>query len=153
MTSSVNPNFFNVANGNRRNTYEDDIPESTGRKEQVDPGLDLVHLNVETWRDHARLVESAIQLNDDLSGTVVIDDLKLANVAYKESVVGSADGIISWPRERQRDALTTGHSKRGHSPWRCITLRNLTTTLDEGRISTWRLPRRSALTMLFCNTT
>jgi hypothetical protein len=26
---------------------------------------------------------------------------------------------------------------------------NLTMTLDEGRISTWRLPRRSALTMLF----
>jgi hypothetical protein len=32
-----------------------------------------------------------------------------------------------------------------------MTLRNLTTTLDEGRISTWRLPRRSALTMFFWN--
>ena len=29
-----------------------------------------------------------------------------------------------------------------------MTLRNLTTTFDEGRMRTWRLPRRSALTML-----
>src|SRR6266576_2644302 len=29
-----------------------------------------------------------------------------------------------------------------------MTLRNLTTTLEEGLIRTWRLPRRSALTML-----
>lgn len=65
----------------------------------------MVHLNVETWRDHACLVESAVQLNDDLSGTVVIDYLKFTNVAYKEGVVGSAVGIISWPREPRRDAL------------------------------------------------
>ena len=36
-----------------------------------------------------------------------------------------------------------------YSPCRCMTLRNLTTTLDEGLMSTWRFPRRSALTMLF----
>ncbi len=30
-----------------------------------------------------------------------------------------------------------------------MTLKNLTTTLDEGRMRTWRLPRRSALTILF----
>ena len=30
-----------------------------------------------------------------------------------------------------------------------MTLKNLTTTLDEGLIRTWRFPRRSALTMLF----
>ena len=39
--------------------------------------------------------------------------------------------------------------KKRYSPWRCMTLKNLTTTLEEGRMSTWRLPRRSALTMLF----
>jgi len=36
-----------------------------------------------------------------------------------------------------------------HSPCCCMTLRNLTVTLDDGRTSTWRLPLRSALTMLF----
>lgn len=35
------------------------------------------------------------------------------------------------------------------SPCFCITPRVLTTTLEEGRMSTWRFPRRSALTMLF----
>jgi hypothetical protein len=39
--------------------------------------------------------------------------------------------------------------ERKCSPWRCMTLKNLTTTFEEGRMSTWRLPRRSALTMLF----
>lgn len=34
-------------------------------------------------------------------------------------------------------------------PWRCMTRRNLTMTLDEGRIRTWRLPAFSALLMLF----
>jgi hypothetical protein len=32
-----------------------------------------------------------------------------------------------------------------------MTLRNLTMTLEDGRMRTWRLPRRSALTMLFYN--
>ena len=32
-----------------------------------------------------------------------------------------------------------------------MTLRNFTMTFDEGRMSTWRLPRRSAFTMLFCD--
>lgn len=33
-------------------------------------------------------------------------------------------------------------------PCFCITLRNFTTTLDDGRMRTWRFPRRSAFTML-----
>ena len=144
----LKPHSFSIANDNWRKTYENDFTEPTGRKEQVDPGLDLGHLDVETWRDDARLVESTIQLNDDLSGTMVVDYLKFANVACKEGVVGSVVRIISWPEKR---AWRVDLGKKGHLPWRCITLRNFTTTLDEGRISTWRFPRRSALTMLFCN--
>jgi hypothetical protein len=53
------------------------------------------------------------------------------------------------------------HSRRGnkekkkggmHVPWRCMTLRNFTTTFEDGRMRTWRFPRRSAFTMLFCKT-
>jgi hypothetical protein len=83
----LNPHSFSIANDNWRNTYEDDFPEATGRKEQVDPRLDLVHLDVETWRDDPRLVESTIQLNNDLSGTMVVDYLKFTDVAYNEGVV------------------------------------------------------------------
>lgn len=37
-----------------------------------------------------------------------------------------------------------------NSPCLCMTFKNFMITLDDGRMSTWRLPRRSALTMLFC---
>lgn len=95
MTSSVNPHSFSVANHSWCDTYEDDVPEPTGRKEQVDPRLDLGHLDVETRRDDARLVESAIQLNDNLSGTMVIDYLKFTDIACKEGLVV---GFVSWSR-------------------------------------------------------
>ena len=62
---------------------EDDLSERTGGKEQVDPVLDLGHLDVEARGDDARLVEAAVELNDDLAGAVVVDDLEVANVACR----------------------------------------------------------------------
>ena len=61
-------------------TDQDDDTEATSRKEQVDPVLDLVDLNVVSWRDDTSLVQSAVQLDDDLAGTVIVNDLELANV-------------------------------------------------------------------------
>lgn len=43
-------------------------------------------------------------------------------------------------RVRERDG--------SHIPCFCMTCRNLTMTLEEGRIRTWRLPAFSALLML-----
>ena len=48
-------------------THEDDLAEGTGREEQVDPGLDLVNLNVVARRDDAGLVQATVQLDDDLA--------------------------------------------------------------------------------------
>lgn len=64
-------------------TYENNDTEATSGEEQVDPGLDLVNLNVVTRRDDAGLVQATVELDDDLARTVVIDDLELANVAYE----------------------------------------------------------------------
>ena len=63
-------------------TYKDDDTEATSRKEQVDPVLDLVDLDVVSWRDDAGLVQTAVQLHNDLAGAVVVNDLELADVAY-----------------------------------------------------------------------
>jgi hypothetical protein len=49
---------------------------------------------------------------------------------------------------RHRNEERSNEEKR--VPWRCMTLRNFTTTFDDGRMRTWRFPRRSALTMLLC---
>jgi len=39
-----------------------------------------IDTNVETWGDDTGLVETTVQLNDDLAGTVVVNDLELADV-------------------------------------------------------------------------
>ncbi|KAJ3498105.1 hypothetical protein NMY22_g19633 [Coprinellus aureogranulatus] len=67
--------------GRKGETYKDDDTESTSGEQQVDPRLDLVGLDVESGRDDTGLVEAAVQLDDDLARTVVIDDLEFADVA------------------------------------------------------------------------
>ena len=68
-------------------TYEDDDTEATGGEEQVDPGLDLVDLDVVAGRDDTGFVQATVELDDDLARTVVIDNLELANVAYEDGSV------------------------------------------------------------------
>lgn len=43
--------------------------------------LTLVKGNVEAGRDDTGLVQAAVELDDDLAATVVIDELELADVA------------------------------------------------------------------------
>lgn len=60
---------------------EDDVAELTRREEPTDPVLDFDGGDIKAWADHTALVEASSEFNNDLAGTVVIDDLKLSNVA------------------------------------------------------------------------
>lgn len=60
---------------------EDDIAELTGRQQLDDPLLKIGQADVVAGRDDTSLVETAVQLDDNLAGAVVIDLLELANVA------------------------------------------------------------------------
>ena len=60
---------------------QDDETELTRRKELGGPLLEVTELDGVTGVDDTSLVETAVQLDDDLAGTVVIDLLELANVA------------------------------------------------------------------------
>ena len=62
-------------------TYKDDDTKATSRKEQVDPVLNLVDLDVVSWRNDTSLVQATIELNNDLPGTVIVNNLELADVA------------------------------------------------------------------------
>ena len=75
-----------LCKGRDANTHENDVTERTRGEEQVDPGLDLSNLNVEPGRNNASLVQAAIQLNDNLARTVVVDNLKLANVSCNMAI-------------------------------------------------------------------
>ena len=60
----------------------DDIAELTGREQLDDPLLEIRQTHVVAGGDDTALVQAAVQLNDYLARTVVVDDLELADVAY-----------------------------------------------------------------------
>ena len=60
---------------------EDNVAELTGGKELDNPLLELVEADVVAGGDDTALVEAAVELDDNLAGAVVVDLLKLANVA------------------------------------------------------------------------
>ena len=62
-------------------THEDDVAEATSGEKQVDPLLEVADGDVVARRDDAGLVETTVELHDDLSRAMVIDDLELADVA------------------------------------------------------------------------
>jgi len=41
----------------------------------------LVESNIESWGDDSALIESAVELDDDLASSVIIDNFEFTNVA------------------------------------------------------------------------
>jgi nitrogen regulatory protein PII len=62
---------------------KDDVTELTRRKQLDNPLLEITELDVVAGVDDTGLVETAVELDDDLAVAVVIDLLELANVTYK----------------------------------------------------------------------
>ena len=58
-----------------------DVTELTAGKQVAGPHLNLIDLDIEAGRDAAALVETTNQIDDDLSGAVVIHDGDVTNVA------------------------------------------------------------------------
>ena len=57
------------------------MAELTAGKQVAGPHLNLIDLDIEAGRDAAALVETTNQIDDDLSGAVVIHDGDVTNVA------------------------------------------------------------------------
>ena len=58
-----------------------DDAELSGREDVVAELLEVLQLEVETGRDDAALVQTAVEVDDDLASALIIDDLELINVA------------------------------------------------------------------------
>lgn len=121
LATSVLPARLLVVNNPSRGC-EHDVSELARREQVVDPLLNVAQLQIEPRGDNAALVDAASELHDDLAAAVVIDNLELANVACGGKCVGLC---------RQ-----TGYAKVTLIPCFCMTSRNLTMTLDDGRIKT-----------------
>lgn len=89
-----------------RRCGEDDVAELTRRQQLDDPLLHVAQLDVESRADDTAPVDAAIELDNDLAVAVVIDFLKLANVAWTE---------LSVCRNRLNDALQRGIRQRVRS--------------------------------------
>ena len=64
---------------------QDDVTELTGWQKLDDPFLKVTELDVVTRRDDTGLVETAVELDDDLAVAVVVYFFELADVACQFS--------------------------------------------------------------------
>lgn len=69
-----------VVHNTSRGGQNDETKLSRGQQ-VLDPLLDIINLDVESRRNDTALVKSAVKLNNDLSRSVVVNVLKLANVS------------------------------------------------------------------------
>ena len=60
---------------------QDEETELTRGQELGGPGLEVTELNGVAGVDDTALVQTAVELDDDLAGAVVVNLLELANVA------------------------------------------------------------------------
>ena len=61
---------------------QDDVSELSRRKDLIAPVLNLVDGNVESGRDNSAFVNSSKELDNNLSGSMVVDDLKFTDVSF-----------------------------------------------------------------------
>jgi len=61
---------------------QDDVTELTGWEKTDNPLLKLGEADVVTWHDDTGLVETAVELDNNLAGSVVIDLLEFTKVSY-----------------------------------------------------------------------
>ena len=59
---------------------QDNVTELSRWEDLVDELLEVLELEVESWGDDTALVKSSVEVNDDLSGSTIIDDLEFVDV-------------------------------------------------------------------------
>ena len=62
---------------------QDNVAELTSGQQLGDPVLEVGETDVVAGGDDTSLVETAVELDNDLARTVVVDLLELANVAWR----------------------------------------------------------------------
>lgn len=62
---------------------KDNVTKLSGGQKVGNPLLDIANSDVEARRDDTSLVKTAVKLNNNLAGSVIINVLKLVNVTLK----------------------------------------------------------------------
>lgn len=93
--------------------------------------------------DDAALVDTTVELDNDLTRSVVINELELVDVAYRaQKIYRQRLCSLSFLLPRRARSINPVpfsprlSARRSHLPCFCITCKNLITTLETGRTST-----------------
>ena len=60
---------------------EHDVSELSGRQDLVEGLLEVLQLDIEPWGDDSALVDTPVELNDDLAVSLIVNNLKLVDVS------------------------------------------------------------------------
>lgn len=60
---------------------EDDVSELSGWENLIDELLEVLDFKVESWGDDTTFVESSVEVNNNLSGSLVINDLEFTDIS------------------------------------------------------------------------
>ena len=60
---------------------EDDVSELSGWENLINELLEILKFEVESWGDDTALVESSVKINDDLTVSLIINDLEFTDVS------------------------------------------------------------------------
>ena len=59
---------------------QNDVTKLSGWEDLVNELLEILQFQVESWWDDTGLVESSVQVNNDLSGSLVVNDFEVVDV-------------------------------------------------------------------------
>jgi hypothetical protein len=80
LSSNMFPPSFLVIH-NPRTSGKDNISNTSCRQELIDPCFQIGKTDVESRRNDSALVETSVELNDNLTRTVIINFLEFSNIA------------------------------------------------------------------------
>lgn len=66
---------------------EDNETELSGGQDVVDELLEVLERQVISWGDHAAFIQSAVELNNDLTTSLIVNYLKLIDVTYSFQIL------------------------------------------------------------------
>lgn len=77
-TSLLSSSFFVVHDS--EGSGKDDESKLSRWKQVSNPVFNVFEMDIESWGNDSTLVETTDELNDDLSGAMVVDDFEFTNV-------------------------------------------------------------------------
>ena len=79
---------------------EDDETELSGWEDLIDELLEILQFQVESWWDDTGLVKSTVEVDNDLSGSLVINDLEVSDISMSLHASKELDNNLGdWSEE------------------------------------------------------